>query len=67
MLQFVLGFREIASRNKYIKKYLYRNSYLSDFVDQHKIEFLDRVLTPKTVVSTMPKKDWYYYLWVFKD
>ena len=57
MLQFVLGFREIASRNKYIKKYLYRNSYPSDFVDKYKIEFLDRVLTPKTVVSTMPKKD----------
>ena len=34
-----------------------KNSYPRDFVDKGIKEFLDRVLTRKVVVSTVPKKD----------
>ena len=36
---------------------LYKNSYPRDFADKCLKEFLDRVLTRKVVVSTVPKKD----------
>ena len=36
---------------------MYKNSYPGDFVDKCIKEFLDRVLTRKVVVSTVPKKD----------
>ena len=40
-----------------LKGILYKNSYPRDFVDKCIKEFLDRVLTRKIVVSTVPKKD----------
>ena len=40
-----------------LKGILYKNSYPRDFVDKCTKEFLDRVLTRKVVVSTVPKKD----------
>ena len=40
-----------------LKGILYKNSYPRDFVDKCIKEFLDRVLTQKVVVSTVPKKD----------
>ena len=40
-----------------LKGILYKNSYPRDFVDKCIKEFLDRVLTRKVVVSTVPKKD----------
>ena len=40
-----------------LKGILYKNSYPRDFVDRCIKEFLDRVLTRKVVVSTLPKKD----------
>ena len=40
-----------------LKGILYQNSYPRDFVDKCIKEFLDRVLTWKVVVSTVPKKD----------
>ena len=40
-----------------IKSILYKNSYPRDFVDKCIKEFLNRVLTRKVVVSTVPKKD----------
>ena len=40
-----------------LKGILYKNSYPRDFVDKRIKEFLDRVLTRKVVVSTVPKKD----------
>ena len=36
---------------------MYKNSYPRDFVDKYIKEFLNRVLTRKVVVSTVPKKD----------
>ena len=50
---FVKFHREINT----LKSILYKNSYPRDFVDKCIKEFLDRVLTPKTVVDTVPKKD----------
>ena len=40
-----------------LKGILYKNSYPRGFVDKCIKEFLDRVLTRKVVVSTVPKKD----------
>ena len=40
-----------------LKGILYKNCYSRDFVDKCIKEFLDRVLTRKVVVSTVPKKD----------
>ena len=40
-----------------LKGILYKNSYQRDFIDKCIKEFLDRVLTRKVVVSTVPKKD----------
>ena len=40
-----------------LKGILHKNSYPRDFVDKCIKEFLDRVLTRKVVVSTVPKKD----------
>ena len=40
-----------------LKGILYKNSYPRDFVDKCIKQFLDRVLTWKVVVSTVPKKD----------
>ena len=40
-----------------LKSILYKNSYPRDFVDKCIKEFLDRVLTPKIVISPVPKKD----------
>ena len=36
---------------------LYKNSYLHDLVDKCIKEFLDKILAPKPVVSTVPKKN----------
>ena len=51
MFQLVLGFCKIPSRNKYFK------NYPRDFVVKCIKDFLDRVLMPKIVVSTVPKRD----------
>ena len=40
-----------------MKGILYKNSYPRDFVDKRIKNFLDKVLTQKVVVSTVPKKD----------
>ena len=40
-----------------LKSILYKNSYPRDFVDKCIKTILDRVLTQKVVVSTVPKKD----------
>ena len=40
-----------------LKSILYKNNYPRDFVDKCIKNFLDRVLTQKIVVSTVPKKD----------
>ena len=40
-----------------LKGILYKNSYPSDFVEKCIKKFLDKVLTQKVVVSTLPKKD----------
>ena len=40
-----------------LKGILYKNSYPRDFVDKCVKTFLDKVLTQKVVVSTVPKKD----------
>ena len=40
-----------------LKSILYKNSYPRDFVDKCVKKFLERVLTQKVVVSTVPKKD----------
>ena len=40
-----------------LKSTLYKNSYLSDFVDKCIKEFLDKILAPKPIVSTVPKKN----------
>ena len=39
-----------------LKGNLYKNSYPHDCVDKYITEFLDRVLTRKVVLSTVPKK-----------
>ena len=39
-----------------LKSILYKNSYLRDLIDKCIKEFLDKILTPKPVVSTVPKK-----------
>ena len=39
------------------KNILYKHSYPRDFVDKCVKKFLERVLTQKVVVSTVPKKD----------
>ena len=39
------------------KSILYKNSYPHDFVDRYIKKFLDRVLTQKVVVSTVPKNN----------
>ena len=40
-----------------LKSIWYKNSYPRDFVDKCIKKFLDRVLTQKVVVTTVPKKD----------
>ena len=40
-----------------LKSILYKNSYPRDLVDKCIKEFLDKILAPKPVVSTVPKKD----------
>ena len=40
-----------------LKSILYKNSYPHDLFDKCIKEFLGRILAPKTVVSTAPKKD----------
>ena len=40
-----------------LKGILYKNNYPRDFLDKCIKEFLDKVLTQKVVVSTVPKKD----------
>ena len=39
-----------------LKGILYKNSYPRDLVDKCIKEFLDKILAPKPVVSTVPKK-----------
>ena len=52
----VLSLLLLASRSNILKSILYKNSYSNDFVDKF-MTFLDRVLTPKIVVSTVLKND----------
>ena len=52
-----LDFVKFYHQINILKSILYRNSYPCDFVEKYRKEFLDRVLTRKVVVSTMPKKD----------
>ena len=40
-----------------MKSVLYKNSYPRDLVDKCIKKFLDKILAPKPVVSTIPKKD----------
>ena len=40
-----------------LKSILYKSSYPRDLVDKCIKEFLDKILAPKPVVSTVPKKD----------
>ena len=40
-----------------LKSILYKNSYPRDLVDKCIKEFLDKILTPKPIVSTVPKKN----------
>ena len=40
-----------------LKSILYKNSYPRDLINKCIKEFLDKILTPKPVVSTVPKKD----------
>ena len=40
-----------------MKSILYKNSYSRDLVDKWIKYFLDKILAPKTIVSTVPKKD----------
>ena len=40
-----------------LKSILYKNSYPRDLIDKCIREFLDKMLAPKLVVSTVPKKD----------
>ena len=40
-----------------LKSILYKNSYPRDLIDKCIKEFLDKILTPKPVVRTVPKKD----------
>ena len=40
-----------------LKSILYKNSYLHDLIDKCIKEFLEKILAPKSVVSTEPKKD----------
>ena len=40
-----------------LKSILYKNSYPRDLIDKCIKQFLDKILTPKLVVSTVPKKD----------
>ena len=40
-----------------LKSILYKNSYPRDLIDKCIKEFLDKILTPKPVVSTVPKKE----------
>ena len=40
-----------------LKSILYRNSYPHDLVDKYIKDFLDKILAPKPVVSTVPKKN----------
>ena len=52
-----LDFVKFDHQINILKSILYRNSYPCNFVEKCRKEFLDRVLTRKVVVSTMPKKD----------
>ena len=40
-----------------MKRILYKNSYLRDLLDKRIKEVLDKILAPKPVVSTVPKKN----------
>ena len=40
-----------------LKSILYKNGYLHDLVDKYIKTFLDKILAPKPVVSTVPKKN----------
>ena len=40
-----------------LKRFLYKNIYPRDLIDKCIKEFLDKILTPKPVVSTVPKKE----------
>ena len=40
-----------------LKNVLYKNSYLRDLIDKCIKEFLGKILAPKPIVSTVPKKD----------
>ena len=52
----VLSLLLLASRSNILKSILYKNSYPNDLVDKF-MKFLDRVLTPKIVASTVFKND----------
>ena len=51
------NFRSDFHEINILKSISYKNNYPRDFLDKCIKEFLDRVLTQKVVVSTVPKKD----------
>ena len=51
------GFIKFHHEIDKLKSILYKNSYPRDLVDKCIKEFLDKILAPKTVVSTVSKKD----------
>ena len=40
-----------------LKSILYKNNYPQDLIDKCIKQFLDKILAPKPVVSTLPKKE----------
>ena len=56
MFEFVLWFYEISSWDK-LKSILQKGSYPRDLVDKRIKEFLDKILAPKPLVSTLPKNN----------
>ena len=51
------GFIKFYHEIDKLKSILYKNSYPLDLVDKCIKEFLDKILAPKPVVTTVPKKD----------
>ena len=56
-LNLSLNFVKFHHEINILESILYKNSYPRDFVEKCIKEFLGRVLTPKTVVSTVTTKD----------
>ena len=59
MFHFVLWFYQIKFHHEIdkLKSILYKNNHRGDFIDKCIKEFFDKILTPKHVVSTLPKNN----------